>query len=257
MKASRSSGGTSASGLMNISPMTINGKQPVVVLAGADCPRESRTAVAGWAGTHPCVGALSRCHARRGAAARRALRRSPSTHPQGHGRARVARTPSMGSTPTTTVIRLCAHSLCRTGRASGTCWFRRAGHGGSTDRRHQGPQPRCFFQRWRPTNTEYVYGRRHKPYGNKNFPSERLELDRLVVEADREHSRDCEVAGGVQMIEVALLTVALAQTPPEDRPVLSVRRTTEALQGRAWLERELLRVRRDVSGTGESNLHGL
>jgi hypothetical protein len=29
-----------------------------------------------------------------------------------------------------------------------------------------------------------VYGRRHKPYGNKNFPSERLELDRLVVEAD-------------------------------------------------------------------------
>jgi len=41
-----------------------------------------------------------------------------------------------------------------------------------------------FFQRWRPTNTEYVYGRRHKPYGNENFPSERLELDRLVIEAD-------------------------------------------------------------------------
>ena len=41
-----------------------------------------------------------------------------------------------------------------------------------------------FFQRWRPVNTEYVYGRRHKPYGNQNFPSEMQDLDRLVGEGD-------------------------------------------------------------------------
>lgn len=41
-----------------------------------------------------------------------------------------------------------------------------------------------FFQRWRPVNTEYVYGRRHKPYGNKNFPGEMQAVDRLVGEGD-------------------------------------------------------------------------
>ena len=41
-----------------------------------------------------------------------------------------------------------------------------------------------FFQRWRPVNTEYVYGRRHKPYGNQNFPGEMQDLDQLVGEAD-------------------------------------------------------------------------
>ncbi|MDG2422728.1 MAG: SGNH/GDSL hydrolase family protein [Phycisphaerales bacterium] len=44
---------------------------------------------------------------------------------------------------------------------------------------------RLFFQRWRPVNTEYVYGRRHEPYGSKNFPDEMKQLDRLVEEADR------------------------------------------------------------------------
>ncbi|MCH2138980.1 MAG: SGNH/GDSL hydrolase family protein [Phycisphaerales bacterium] len=43
-----------------------------------------------------------------------------------------------------------------------------------------------FFQRWRPVNTEYVYGRRHRPYGNQNFPGEMEELDRLVSEGDTE-----------------------------------------------------------------------
>ena len=41
-----------------------------------------------------------------------------------------------------------------------------------------------FFQRWRPVNTEYVYGRRHKPYGTQNFPGEMQDLDRLVREGD-------------------------------------------------------------------------
>lgn len=44
---------------------------------------------------------------------------------------------------------------------------------------------RLFFQRWRPVNTEYVYGRRHEPYGSQNFPDEMKQLDRLVDDADR------------------------------------------------------------------------
>lgn len=44
---------------------------------------------------------------------------------------------------------------------------------------------RLFFQRWRPVNTEYVYGRRHEPYGSQNFPDEMKQLDRLIDEADR------------------------------------------------------------------------
>ncbi|MAT81261.1 MAG: hypothetical protein CMJ29_06395 [Phycisphaerae bacterium] len=42
-----------------------------------------------------------------------------------------------------------------------------------------------FFQRWRPVNTEYVYGRRHEPYGSQNFPDEMKKLDELVSEADQ------------------------------------------------------------------------
>lgn len=43
---------------------------------------------------------------------------------------------------------------------------------------------RLFFQRWRPTNTEYVYGRRHEPFGSQNFPDEMKKLDQLVAESD-------------------------------------------------------------------------
>ena len=43
---------------------------------------------------------------------------------------------------------------------------------------------RLFFQRWRPTNTEYVYGRRHEPFGSQNFPDEMKKLDQMVSEAD-------------------------------------------------------------------------
>ena len=34
--------------------------------------------------------------------------------------------------------------------------------------------------RYRATNTEYVWGRRHKPFGNVNFPSELAHLDRMA-----------------------------------------------------------------------------
>ena len=39
---------------------------------------------------------------------------------------------------------------------------------------------------YRPTNTEYVFGRRHKPYGVVNFPTERLQLQRMIDA--REHT---------------------------------------------------------------------
>lgn len=38
-----------------------------------------------------------------------------------------------------------------------------------------------YYQRliYRPTNTEYVWGRRHEPYGNVNFPAEFEQLERM------------------------------------------------------------------------------
>ncbi len=39
---------------------------------------------------------------------------------------------------------------------------------------------------YRPTNTEYVFGRRHEPYGIVNFPAEREQLKRMIVA--REHA---------------------------------------------------------------------
>lgn len=44
---------------------------------------------------------------------------------------------------------------------------------------------RLFFQRWRPVNTEYVYGRRHEPFGSKNFPEEMARLDELIEQAEK------------------------------------------------------------------------
>ena len=42
-----------------------------------------------------------------------------------------------------------------------------------------------FFYRWRPVNGEYVYGRRHEPFGSVNFPGEMKQLDEMVAERDR------------------------------------------------------------------------
>ena len=44
---------------------------------------------------------------------------------------------------------------------------------------------RLFFQRWRPVNTEYVYGRRHEPFGSNNFPEEMTRLDELIEQAEK------------------------------------------------------------------------
>jgi hypothetical protein len=38
---------------------------------------------------------------------------------------------------------------------------------------------------YRPTNTEYVYGRRHKPFGIVNFPPEIEQLERMIDARDR------------------------------------------------------------------------
>ena len=38
-----------------------------------------------------------------------------------------------------------------------------------------------FRHRYRATNTEYVWGRRHKPFGIKNFPEELDQLDKMVA----------------------------------------------------------------------------
>lgn len=45
---------------------------------------------------------------------------------------------------------------------------------------------RQFFLRFRPSNAEYVVGRRLEPFGSVNFPPEMRELDELVAERDRQ-----------------------------------------------------------------------
>ncbi|MCA8941273.1 MAG: ThuA domain-containing protein, partial [Planctomycetes bacterium] len=42
-----------------------------------------------------------------------------------------------------------------------------------------------FRLRYRPTNTEYVWGRRHEPFGSVNFPPEAAQLDRMLAARDR------------------------------------------------------------------------
>ena len=44
---------------------------------------------------------------------------------------------------------------------------------------------RQFFYRWRPVNTEYVYGRRKAPFGVESFPPEMQKQDQLILEADQ------------------------------------------------------------------------
>jgi putative membrane-bound dehydrogenase-like protein len=43
---------------------------------------------------------------------------------------------------------------------------------------------RFAFERFRPINTEYVYGRRFEPFGVDNFPREMDRLERIALEAD-------------------------------------------------------------------------
>lgn len=43
-----------------------------------------------------------------------------------------------------------------------------------------------FFYRWRPSNSEYVIGRRTKPYGSVSFPPEMKKMDELIGEKEAE-----------------------------------------------------------------------
>ena len=45
---------------------------------------------------------------------------------------------------------------------------------------------RLFFDRWRPVNAEYIFGRRKEPFGVVNFPLEMARLDKMIAAADRE-----------------------------------------------------------------------
>lgn len=46
-----------------------------------------------------------------------------------------------------------------------------------------------WFHRWRPHNTEYIFGRRRRPFGVVTFPPEMEEWDRLIAEKERELNR--------------------------------------------------------------------
>jgi len=74
------------------------------------------------------------------------------------------------------------------------------------------------FRSWyRPTNTEYVFGRRAEPYGVVNFPPERAQLLRMV-EARERRMRDVEVD------PAALFARAPGTTPRwETLPAASIR----------------------------------
>lgn len=43
-----------------------------------------------------------------------------------------------------------------------------------------------FFYRYRPVNGEYVYGRRRRPFGVENFPSEMAALDAIVAREEEQ-----------------------------------------------------------------------
>lgn len=55
---------------------------------------------------------------------------------------------------------------------------------------------RQFFLRWRPSNGEYVYGRRKKPFGVLTYPPEMEQLDRLVGELEEKIWAEAKRLGG-------------------------------------------------------------
>ncbi len=54
-----------------------------------------------------------------------------------------------------------------------------------TLRKTIGKKNEIFFHRWRPVNTEYIYGRRRKPFGIKHFPREMERLEAMTGQMDR------------------------------------------------------------------------
>lgn len=56
-----------------------------------------------------------------------------------------------------------------------------------------------FFYRWRPSNAEYVFGRRTKPYGSVSFPTEMAAYETLIG------GQDCEIQKLAQPVGTLVL----------------------------------------------------
>jgi len=86
---------------------------------------------------------------------------------------------------------------------------------------------RFVFERYRPINTEYVYGRRHNPFGDDNFPAENVRLEELAAAADAallsgEHFDARAFTARLKELptpEISEPAWDAVVTPPEDRPV--------------------------------------
>jgi putative membrane-bound dehydrogenase-like protein len=86
---------------------------------------------------------------------------------------------------------------------------------------------RFVFERFRPINTEYVYGRRHNPFGDDNFPEEMKRLEELALAADKSLFQGEQVSGvlpGATTLPVPVIDPpdpADTSISTEDRPVPS------------------------------------
>jgi len=86
---------------------------------------------------------------------------------------------------------------------------------------------RFVFERYRPINTEYVYGRRFEPYGSDNFPGEMKRLEAIAAAADAALLAGERVDGGRILSamppawtpDVPEPDWDAVATAPEDRPV--------------------------------------
>ena len=80
---------------------------------------------------------------------------------------------------------------------------------------------RLVFERYRPINTEYVYGRRHTPFGDDNFPLEMRRLETLAMDADtRLNQGDWSLPESDTWEGSAPeISVSEGALSPEDRPV--------------------------------------
>ncbi|MDP7188499.1 MAG: HEAT repeat domain-containing protein [Phycisphaerales bacterium] len=84
---------------------------------------------------------------------------------------------------------------------------------------------RFVFERFRPINTEYVYGRRHNPFGDDNFPDEMERLQALSMAADAALLQGGGVSGvlpGAAALPVPAIDApdpTAASISTEDRPV--------------------------------------
>lgn len=104
----------------------------------------------------------------------------------------------------------------------------KSSHGVSSDRLAAIREKNRFvFERFRPINTEYVYGRRHNPFGDDNFPAEMTRLEELAIAADAAILRGEPVSGilpGASTLPVPMIDPPAADETSistEDRPVPS------------------------------------